>query len=706
MKRGHFLIALIGFIIALPLLLVSAQENQTSEPTIIYDKITCVFRGVEGTHKCYTETTPFFSCSGVGSCTMEVYGVAGTRIIFRETCLNGQLSYVIGANMGNQFDINCGQEGIPIQEPKSVTEPINPETVQPTNLLSTGPILTEQVKCIFENPSSYQYCYTVDKRYVCSGGESCENTVSGEKGTTLPWTSSCGGYAMTTIDSVNEEIRFTCPRLNIYQVPVETVAQEVPLEKAPVSETLYYFYSEACSHCEGMEEELSKLSNYFIISIAKIDINKQPDFAKRYGIQGVPAFVLLKKDGSFEMRAGKTDYLTLVNWIKNIAYTQEIQPATILTEKVKCIFFEANSSQNCYTGDGRFGCHYGEKVAETSLIGKVIESITGKLISEQTSESPSCVAEVFGEKGAILTWKSSCGGYASTTIDATDENAEFKCISKPEVSEEQINGKGFKYAYWQCYDGIEFKSAKNSELCKPSEIWKTEAENSCKQHCNEDKSKCGINSFSISEDCYPDTEIEEVIFTRPQTTNESAAKTEEILICKDACPSDNKCYPFGYRKSGKFCSDDSSFKEQLKSEESCENNFECKSNLCIDSKCISSGLIQKVLNWLNKLVGPSNKEEVNEETIQILDCGTSSECMENAFKVCKPAKIAQGGYVSEIVGLEDKKCVLKIAAGNESMTCKIENYTLGTKNIGPTEQYCEGTLTYRLAATPQIARVE
>src|SRR4030042_1325895 len=316
MKRGHFLIALISFTIAFSLLLVSAQENQTSEPTIIYDKITCVFGGVEGTHKCYTETTPFFSCSGVGSCTMEVYGAAGTKIIFRETCLNGQLSYTIGANMGNQFNINCGQEGIPIQEPKSVTEPINPETIQPTESTTTNPILTEQVRCILENPSSYQYCYTVDKKYVCAGGESCENTVSREKGAILTWTSSCGGYARTTIDAANEEIRFICPRLNVYQVPIETVAQAVPIEPKPVSETLYYFYSETCSYCEGMAEELSKLSNYFIISIVKIDINKQPDFAKRYGIQGVPAFVLLRSDGSFETRTGKTDYLTLVNWIK------------------------------------------------------------------------------------------------------------------------------------------------------------------------------------------------------------------------------------------------------------------------------------------------------------------------------------------------------------------------------------------------------
>jgi hypothetical protein len=78
---------------------------------------------------------------------------------------------------------------------------------------------------------------------------------------------------------------------------------------------------------------------------------------------------------------------------------------------------------------------------------------------------------------------------------------------------------------------------------------------------------------------------------------------EEMLICKDACPLDEKCYPFGYRKGGKFCSDDGMFKEELKDDATCENNFECKTNVCVDGKCMSSGLIQKILNWFRKLFG-------------------------------------------------------------------------------------------------------
>jgi len=72
------------------------------------------------------------------------------------------------------------------------------------------------------------------------------------------------------------------------------------------------------------------------------------------------------------------------------------------------------------------------------------------------------------------------------------------------------------------------------------------------------------------------------------------------LICKDSCPSEGTCYPFGYRKEGKYCSDEGSFKEQLTENSACENNFECSTNVCVDGKCMSSGLIQMITDWFKK----------------------------------------------------------------------------------------------------------
>jgi hypothetical protein len=77
---------------------------------------------------------------------------------------------------------------------------------------------------------------------------------------------------------------------------------------------------------------------------------------------------------------------------------------------------------------------------------------------------------------------------------------------------------------------------------------------------------------------------------------------EEVInnLCQ-GCLKRDLCYPLGYRKGGEYCSEDKAFISQLKSDSSCENNFECESNVCIDSECISGGLLKRILNWFRRL---------------------------------------------------------------------------------------------------------
>src|SRR3989338_1952810 len=84
----------------------------------------------------------------------------------------------------------------------------------------------------------------------------------------------------------------------------------------------------------------------------------------------------------------------------------------------------------------------------------------------------------------------------------------------------------------------------------------------------------------------------------------SQKKPEVVSYFCSGCELDKHCYPFGYRKSGKFCSDENlEFIEQRQSDDSCENNFECSSNVCVSRKCRSESVSQKVLNWFKKLFG-------------------------------------------------------------------------------------------------------
>ncbi len=247
-------------------------------------------------------------------------------------------------------------------------------------------------------------------------------------------------------------------------------------------------------------------------------------------------------------------------------------PAENVKEQVTCLFLESKQLQKCYSESG-----------------------------ETCESETSCVMDINGEKGRKIVLKSSCGGYFYILLDGTNEDVKFICIPGDEVAPEQIIGRGFQRAAWECYDGV--NAVSQDVGCLPAEVWNKKAGLYCENHCYSDKSKCGVNSFSVSEECYgnvteltPPVELE-------QLKEEMEKSKEETLFCKDSCPLDGKCYPFGYRKSGKYCQDEGMFKEQLNSEEACDNNFECSTNVCVDGKCISSSLIQKIINWLTKLFG-------------------------------------------------------------------------------------------------------
>ena len=56
----------------------------------------------------------------------------------------------------------------------------------------------------------------------------------------------------------------------------------------------------------------------------------------------------------------------------------------------------------------------------------------------------------------------------------------------------------YKNAYWQCYDGTEEKAG---DECKSSEEWQKLAEQDCRNQCNSETGKCGVNSFSVFNEC-------------------------------------------------------------------------------------------------------------------------------------------------------------------------------------------------------------
>lgn len=108
--------------------------------------------------------------------------------------------------------------------------------------------------------------------------------------------------------------------------------------------------------------------------------------------------------------------------------------------------------------------------------------------------------------------------------------------------------------------------------------------------------------------CILEEEIKDI--TEAQDTEESVTDTKTeteaeaiVRLIEESCQGcrkDSKCYDYGYRKSGEFCEDTGEWIVQADSEATCENNFECGSNLCIDSECVEAGLWKKIMNWFAK----------------------------------------------------------------------------------------------------------
>ncbi|MSS75222.1 hypothetical protein EXS73_03375 [Candidatus Pacearchaeota archaeon] len=109
-----------------------------------------------------------------------------------------------------------------------------------------------------------------------------------------------------------------------------------------------------------------------------------------------------------------------------------------------------------------------------------------------------------------------------------------------------------------------------------------------------------INMFCASDFTITQGEnAQETTGTAPTTpiTNTQTQKPIPSFAqsCFSGCLSADICYPIGYRTATTYCVPEGNFTTQKEAEVSCNNSFECSSNLCLDNKCADQGFIQKIL---------------------------------------------------------------------------------------------------------------
>lgn len=95
--------------------------------------------------------------------------------------------------------------------------------------------------------------------------------------------------------------------------------------------------------------------------------------------------------------------------------------------------------------------------------------------------------------------------------------------------------------------------------------------------------------------------------------------TDEQIVCEQnltakgncamGCELNGNCLLPGIRTSindsKEYCDINSEWKVQKVTDETCDNNFECETNLCINGKCITQNFLDKIFAWFSNLFGGS-----------------------------------------------------------------------------------------------------
>jgi hypothetical protein len=148
-----------------------------------WEAVRCVFTNSSKVETCADGNGLGYTCRGLGSCWIKVGGYHGQKILWKSSC-GGYATTVID---GRDEDASFSCSAPPPQH------------------------VTEVVTCHFLSANGRQDCYGSNGAF-CSGYGRCRVKVTGARGQTITWKSSCGGYVQTRLDGFDESAYFYCPR--------------------------------------------------------------------------------------------------------------------------------------------------------------------------------------------------------------------------------------------------------------------------------------------------------------------------------------------------------------------------------------------------------------------------------------------------------------------------------------------------------------
>lgn len=92
----------------------------------------------------------------------------------------------------------------------------------------------------------------------------------------------------------------------------ETINSEKPV--------LVDFWAQWCGPCRMLLPTIEELSSELAdrITIAKCNVDENPNIAERFGIMSIPALLVFKNGELIEQRVGGSSKQNLINWIDGV----------------------------------------------------------------------------------------------------------------------------------------------------------------------------------------------------------------------------------------------------------------------------------------------------------------------------------------------------------------------------------------------------
>ncbi|MCX6800926.1 MAG: hypothetical protein NTZ73_01945 [Candidatus Diapherotrites archaeon] len=195
-----------------------------------------------------------------------------------------------------------------------------------------------------------------------------------------------------------------------------------------------------------------------------------------------------------------------------------------IKETVKCVFSGANAAQICYSIKG------------SCTATPITTGSTNGMTTTISTSAATCTVDVEGYKGEKVTWKSTCGGYAYTTMEGINDYAKFQCQKECETDNDcYICGGDGGSSGTSCINGI----CKCGENTDQGPVTCTSWGKTCDKRCGA--------SCEIDADCPQITNYPECALDGACLRNVCNKETCKCETQKNTCLSNADC------KKNEFC---------------------------------------------------------------------------------------------------------------------------------------------------------